>query len=354
MIVSDARIAANRANAQKSTGPKTAEGKERSRCNAVKHGLTGEGVALCSEDAAEIERRFLGLQAEFRPRTEGGRTLVKRVAMLSVRLERSAVHEAAAISKNVRAAVSDFDEARETAVDELFASLAENPGPALRRLARTPEGVERMVDAWMDLREDLKFADGSRWTAEHVAMAVNLSGRKSGGFGVARPEALGRAALGDFSLLDAGEGAGLDPKDRRSWARGMMVGLIETEARKLLAHRETLDFEAIEADRDSSPARALFDASKEACLARKYEAAAAREMYRALRDLRAIEAEAADRPAAETLYPHPPAREMGSSSPTPLARAVPDAPTPAGDRFAPADASTFIPMTIGRPDPARS
>jgi len=46
MIVSDARIAANRANALKSTGPRTAEGKERSRCNALKHGMTGAGVAL--------------------------------------------------------------------------------------------------------------------------------------------------------------------------------------------------------------------------------------------------------------------------------------------------------------------
>jgi hypothetical protein len=38
--ISAAKLAANRANAQRSTGPKTSEGKENSKFNAVKHGLT--------------------------------------------------------------------------------------------------------------------------------------------------------------------------------------------------------------------------------------------------------------------------------------------------------------------------
>ena len=37
---SSRRAEANRRNAQKSTGPRTAEGKARSRFNAVKHGMS--------------------------------------------------------------------------------------------------------------------------------------------------------------------------------------------------------------------------------------------------------------------------------------------------------------------------
>jgi len=67
--------------------------------------------------------------------------------MLSVRLERCAVREAAAISVNVRGAEADLDEAREAEVDRLMEKISENPAPAVRRSSRMPEGVDRMLDA---------------------------------------------------------------------------------------------------------------------------------------------------------------------------------------------------------------
>ncbi len=57
MPASEAQIRANRENAARSTGPKTDEGKERSRANALKHGLTGGGIVLPEADAAEVEAR---------------------------------------------------------------------------------------------------------------------------------------------------------------------------------------------------------------------------------------------------------------------------------------------------------
>jgi hypothetical protein len=51
------QIAANRRNAAKSTGPTTEEGKQRSRCNALRHGLTAETV-ICTLEHVEDYRAF--------------------------------------------------------------------------------------------------------------------------------------------------------------------------------------------------------------------------------------------------------------------------------------------------------
>ena len=105
---SAARIAANRANALKSKGPTTAGGKEQSRRNALKHGMTGAGVVLPNEDAAEVERRFAAFQSELQPSGEVGEALVRRAAVCSVRMDRGVAQETAALSERVRQAEADF------------------------------------------------------------------------------------------------------------------------------------------------------------------------------------------------------------------------------------------------------
>ena len=51
-MATDKQIAANRLNAQNSTGPRTDDGKRRSRRNAFRHGLTAETVIDIHEDPA--------------------------------------------------------------------------------------------------------------------------------------------------------------------------------------------------------------------------------------------------------------------------------------------------------------
>src|SRR5207249_2815778 len=80
---------------------------------------------------------------------------------------------------------------------------------------------------------------------------------------------------------------------RVDWARNAMAGLIDGEIDMLLAHRETLDVESIERDRAGAAARSAFDPSREAILARRYEAAAERAVYKALAEFRRVEAEVA-------------------------------------------------------------
>ena len=55
-MASEAQIAANRANAQRSTGPRTEEGKEKSARNALNHGLCAERVVIDEEDREEGRR----------------------------------------------------------------------------------------------------------------------------------------------------------------------------------------------------------------------------------------------------------------------------------------------------------
>jgi hypothetical protein len=109
MPTSEAQIRANQQNALKSTGPRTPEGKEQSRQNALKHGLTGEGVVLAVEDSAEVERRFTAFRAELQPPGELGLTLVRRVATLSVRMERSAEREITASAERMTRAMVEVE-----------------------------------------------------------------------------------------------------------------------------------------------------------------------------------------------------------------------------------------------------
>jgi hypothetical protein len=64
---SEAQIAANRANAQKSTGPRSAEGKARSSSNARRHGLLGRDTVLPGEDATEFVNLARGFFEHYKP-----------------------------------------------------------------------------------------------------------------------------------------------------------------------------------------------------------------------------------------------------------------------------------------------
>ncbi len=59
------QIAANRRNAQKSTGPRTAAGKQISKMNAFKHGILSREVIVRGRQIKESEQEFLALRQRF-------------------------------------------------------------------------------------------------------------------------------------------------------------------------------------------------------------------------------------------------------------------------------------------------
>jgi hypothetical protein len=86
------QIEANRRNARKSTGPITLEGKQRSRCNAVRHGLTAETVIGALEDAEDYQA-FEAIIADYEAQSAVERELVLRLASLLWRLRRATTIE---------------------------------------------------------------------------------------------------------------------------------------------------------------------------------------------------------------------------------------------------------------------
>lgn len=64
-----AQIAANRRNALRSTGPRTPEGKEASKMNALKYGTDAKTAVLPFEDAAYYEEFRQTILAELQPQT---------------------------------------------------------------------------------------------------------------------------------------------------------------------------------------------------------------------------------------------------------------------------------------------
>jgi hypothetical protein len=89
------QLEANRANAWRSSGPKTPAGKARSSMNAVKHGLTAKTIVIGDEDPAQFDRLRESLEERFKPRSVMERELTERLAGIAWRLRRIPAFEAA-------------------------------------------------------------------------------------------------------------------------------------------------------------------------------------------------------------------------------------------------------------------
>jgi len=314
MPASQAQIDANRRNAQLSTGPTTEEGKNRSRANSLKHGLTGEGIVLPVEDVEEIDRLFETLAAEMKPGNELARRLVNRVALLTVRLERSAEHEAKAIAHKMRKATAEFDDARFAEMEKCYSWIAAEPETNARRLRMSPEGLNRILNVLRDLRDNLDHPDGFRWDWQYCEQLHHVLGLRRVDVPVSRFRALSDAMEGNFRSLNKADGADLEPNDRREWARVALLERIDAEIDRHQGLLDRFDLEGLALDRDEAAHRVLFDPSPAATLARKYEATSERGLFRTLKEFREVQISMPQVDLASEIAPEP-AEEVGSFLP---------------------------------------
>jgi hypothetical protein len=94
-MTSERQKAANQANARRSTGPQTPEGKAVTRLNALRHGLLARDVVLPGEDADAFEDLWNQVRAHFSPTGPIEELLSERVVNTIWRLRRLARAETA-------------------------------------------------------------------------------------------------------------------------------------------------------------------------------------------------------------------------------------------------------------------
>src|ERR1017187_5770558 len=137
-MATPAQITANRANAQKSTGPRSAEGKSASRFNALKHGIDAASLVIPGEDPAEYDALAAEYSGEFRPQSPS---------------------EFFHVETMLRA---DWQKIRLQRVEaDLFRTLlAESPGatPAATLLARTQRQIAAFERTWYRAHTELHRA----------------------------------------------------------------------------------------------------------------------------------------------------------------------------------------------------
>lgn len=98
-MATDKQIEANRRNAQKSTGPRTEEGKHHSRLNAFTHGLTGQLDIMTGEDKEAHDAFIAGIVLSLKPADALENQFAHSIAESYWRMNRVAVIENALLAE---------------------------------------------------------------------------------------------------------------------------------------------------------------------------------------------------------------------------------------------------------------
>jgi len=127
-MATPAQILANRQNASKSTGPRSAEGKAVSRFNALKTGIDAKSQVIRGEDAAELEALAANYEKQFQPADPLERFLVDSLINAEWQLRRLRKVEASLWEREISNAADP---------------LAIFDSPAFNRLQRRIDAAER-------------------------------------------------------------------------------------------------------------------------------------------------------------------------------------------------------------------
>jgi hypothetical protein len=175
MAVSEKQRLANIRNAQKSTGPKTQEGKQASRANALKHGLSGEGVVLPQKMAQAVEQRLASWLPLLKPEDEMQLWYAKRYCIESVRIDYCFQEEPILLNELTQKARESWELNRTLEARQLMRRLHNRPEIVQGQLLQTKQGCEEILLRWEHLAKQLERNNGV-WGEADWKMALNLLG----------------------------------------------------------------------------------------------------------------------------------------------------------------------------------
>lgn len=154
-MTSLAKIAANRENAKKSTGPRTAHGKAAAAMNAVRHAVFAAAPVVPGEDPAAWAAHLAGVLASLAPVGLLEERLAGRAAAILWRLDRVTRFEAASVAAGVESAVlprptdegdplDGFDLGRAADLPEALVAARDKARKSAKRAARAEPLVAYM------------------------------------------------------------------------------------------------------------------------------------------------------------------------------------------------------------------
>ncbi|MGO9918753.1 MAG: hypothetical protein ACLQIB_29150 [Isosphaeraceae bacterium] len=332
------KTAANGRNAKKSKGPRTVEGRNVARRNALKHGLTAETLVVEGEDADEFRFTADAHGAVFRPRNDVEVELVRTFTIAAWRRQRCASTETAMVNRYIRDSqlAEEVIEQQDALAlgDRLFfdsqdlwqlypdptmngAPLSKRrnevpgspdlPARLVNELESTSAGCRWLLDRWNDLKT--RNQPFNNWQASDKFKAIRLLGKQPldvlhdttgdlmavflGSYAVypqnKSPFSELRCELGDDQFPAVRRQLEVMDIERRlpvgeTAGRQLLDDLIARRTRRLeqlaLKHKARAEAEAAESTR-----RLAFDPGAAADKVRRYEDASIRRMTRACEDL---------------------------------------------------------------------
>lgn len=252
--VSQRRIEANRRNALRSTGPKSARGKEIAARNALKHGLLAKSAVImqgpAKENKAEFDELLSGLQDYFDPAGAAEELLVQEIAVSYWMERRAQLYENGEIRKQAREAVR-ADPWKELGYDDVGIDDLLGDSEDYKSLLRSSEDLEYVLDL-----------------VDHIRGQVETSSEISG------------ELLHQLSEICGGEWEGLE--------KSAFLAQLDKEKERL--ERLKKKVERIEADRQATALQGvLLLAPEKLEVLLRYTAANERRRYRAVARLERLQ-----------------------------------------------------------------